>query len=62
MRSKTKMLKDMDDQISNLWFGLVDSDLDRNFPSDMKPSIIQGYKERIKELQDIKARLKELLI
>lgn len=62
MRKKEKMLKDIDAQISNLGYAMVDDDLNKLFPADVRRSIVDGYKKRIKELKEIKERLKDLLM
>jgi hypothetical protein len=62
MRRKEKILKDIDAQISNLRYAMIDNDLDKDFPSDMKKSLVDGYKRRIEELEEIMGRLEYLLI
>jgi hypothetical protein len=62
MRGKEKILKDIDAQISNLRYAMTDNDLDKDFPLDMKQSLVNGYKRRIKELEEIRKRLEDLLM
>ena len=62
MRSKKRVLKDIDEQINNMEYALIDSDLDQDFPVEVKKIMIEGYKKRIKELEEIKKRLEDLLI
>jgi len=62
MRSKDRILKDIDSQISNLNYSMVEDDLDKLFPADIKKTMTNGYKKRIKELKEIRERLEDLLM
>ena len=62
MRSKIKILKDIQEQIDNLSYVLVDDELDTDFPKDVKDRLVSGHVKRLKELIEIKKRLGDLLI
>ncbi len=62
MRRKDQILKDIDAQISNLGYAMVDDDLNKLFPVDVRKTIVTGYKKRIKELKEIKEKLRDLLM
>ena len=62
MRRKIKILKDIHAQIDNMGYALVDDELDKDFPKEVKDIIITGYRGRIEELKAIKVRLEYLLV
>lgn len=61
MKSKTQIIKYIDAQISNLRCAMIDDSLDDSMPHELKDSVIDGYKKRIKELEEICRRLEFLL-
>ena len=58
MMSKEKILKGVDEQIKNLYCGMVDDDLD---PTISKDVVKQGQ-ERMEELKKVRELLEKLLI
>ena len=62
MKNKCQIIKYIEDQIGNLRCAMVDSDLDKSFPDDIRDKIVDGYKKRIEALESICVELNDLLM
>jgi len=62
MKSKTQIIKYIQEQISNARCAMVDNDLDTMLPEESRKLVVDGYKRRIEELEQICKKLNDLLI
>ena len=56
--SKSKILKGIDQQIDNIYYGMVDLDIDKKLSKDLK----EKMEKDIEELKQIRDRLEKLLL
>jgi hypothetical protein len=56
--SKSKILKGIYQQIDNIYYGMVDLDIDKELSKDLK----EKTEKEIEELKQIRDRLKKLLL
>jgi len=56
--SKSKILKGIDQQIDNIYYGMVDLDIDKKLSKDLK----EKTEKDIEELKQIRDRLEKLLL
>ena len=62
MKSKTQIIKYIQEQISNLRCAMIDNDLDKMIPEDARNKVVEGYKKRIDDLRSICKQLDDLLL
>jgi hypothetical protein len=62
MMSKRKILKGIEQQLSNLCYSKIDLELDNSIPPEMKNPVITNLKVKYSKLLEIRCNLKELLI
>ena len=56
--SKSKILKGINQQIDNIYYGMVDLDIDKKLSKDLK----EKMEKDIEELKQIRDRLEKLLL
>lgn len=62
MVSKRKILKGLDDHLTNIYCTKVDIEMDETLPKECKESTIVQLRVRYSDLMNIRSKLQELLI